>query len=126
MKMKKLILIFCVGVIGTLSAQQNKTSTCEADFDAQKIQVIPSTAKWGEEQNSYKHVKITAKYIEYRSAGKSYTNTEKLYRYEKYNYYGINMPSGEVFYDNYNDAIRALYIIKNCGVAPEKGKVMVN
>ncbi len=49
MKMKKLILIFCVGVIGTLSAQQNKTSTCEADFDAQKIQVIPSTAKWGEE-----------------------------------------------------------------------------
>lgn len=36
------------------------------------------------------------------------------------------MPSGEVFYDNYNDAIRALYIIKNCGVAPEKGKVMVN
>ena len=32
------------------------------------------------------------------------------------------MPSGEVFYDNYNDAIRALYIIKNCGVAPERCK----
>lgn len=124
--MKKIFLASCLSLYCFISAQEQKTSICETDYDAHKIQVLPSTAKWGEEQNSYKHGKITAKYIEYRTAGKSYSVTHKLYKYEKYNYFGINLPSGEAFYDNYTDAIRALYIIKNCGVAPLKGKVVVN
>ena len=127
LKTKITILLVAIGFLST--AQQMEVSQCEKEL-ATSVKVLPVNNQWNEKGKSYKYGMIRNKTIEYVLKGNPYPVTQKLDKYEKLGYYGIEtglISTGEptLFYNNLTDAVRALYVWKYCKVVLEKGKVTV-
>ena len=127
--MKTLITTLLLATSFLATAQEVQMSKCEKELET-SVRTLPINNQWNEKGNSYKYGMIKTKVIEYVIKGNPYPETQKLDKYEKLGYYGIEtglISTGEatLFYNNLTDAVRALYVWKYCKVVLQKGKVTI-